>query len=235
MSYNVTISGTEYEGIEKVQLPITDENAKATFYSVGIEDFLLAQDVVQFESDINFGTYSASNNNKSNGIRAYAFYSCQSLQRVSLPNAISLPTSCFDACIALKDVNIPSVSNINSSCFAGCSALEELKIPVATAIPAKLFNNCTSLKKVDCAAASVDSSAFNNCVALEALIMRRTTVATLKNVNAFLGTPIAAGASSDTCHIYVPSALVDSYKTATNWSTFASQIRAIEDYPDICG
>jgi hypothetical protein len=29
--------------------------------------------------------------------------------------------------------------------------------------------------------------------------------------------------------------LVDSYKTATNWSKYATQIRAIEDYPDICG
>lgn len=36
-------------------------------------------------------------------------------------------------------------------------------------------------------------------------------------------------------YIYVPAALIDEYKTATNWATFADQFRAIEDYPDICG
>lgn len=44
-------------------------------------------------------------------------------------------------------------------------------------------------------------------------------------------TPMKSG----TGYIYVPAALVDSYKAATNWSTYADQIRAIEDYPDITG
>ncbi|MBP3304940.1 MAG: hypothetical protein J6L24_03125 [Oscillospiraceae bacterium] len=35
--------------------------------------------------------------------------------------------------------------------------------------------------------------------------------------------------------IYVPAALLDSYKAATNWSAIADNIYAIEDYPDICG
>jgi hypothetical protein len=35
-------------------------------------------------------------------------------------------------------------------------------------------------------------------------------------------------------NVYVPSALVDSYKSETNWSAMADQIFAIEDHPDIC-
>jgi hypothetical protein len=31
-------------------------------------------------------------------------------------------------------------------------------------------------------------------------------------------------------YIYVPSTLVDSYKTASNWSSVASRFRALEDY-----
>ena len=54
---------------------------------------------------------------------------------------------------------------------------------------------------------------------------------TLKNISAFNSTPIKSG----TGYIYVPMSLVDTYKSATNWSTFANQFRAIEDYPDICG
>lgn len=37
------------------------------------------------------------------------------------------------------------------------------------------------------------------------------------------------------CKFYVPSTIVDGYKSETNWSTYAAQIRAIEDYPEICG
>ena len=38
--------------------------------------------------------------------------------------------------------------------------------------------------------------------------------------------PIGQG----TGYIYVPSALVNTYKSANYWSTYANQIRAIEDY-----
>jgi hypothetical protein len=31
-------------------------------------------------------------------------------------------------------------------------------------------------------------------------------------------------------YIYVPRTLVNSYKTATNWSVYANQFRALEDY-----
>ena len=53
----------------------------------------------------------------------------------------------------------------------------------------------------------------------------------MANTNSLGGTLIASG----TGYIYVPKALVDSYKSATNWTTYASQIRAIEDYPDVTG
>ena len=49
---------------------------------------------------------------------------------------------------------------------------------------------------------------------------------TLSGWGWFGGTPIASG----TGYIYVPSTLVETYKTATNWSTFANQFRALEDY-----
>ena len=77
---------------------------------------------------------------------------------------------------------------------------------------------------------SIDDSAFREC-ALTTLILRSETVASLGKTSAFNSTPIASG----TGYIYVPAALVDSYKTATNWSTYANQFRAIEDYPEITG
>lgn len=76
---------------------------------------------------------------------------------------------------------------------------------------------------------TIQSYAFYSCTALETVVIDTDTVPTLKNVNAFQYTPIANGAG----YIYVPASLVDSYKTASNWSNYAAQFRAIEDYPDI--
>lgn len=78
---------------------------------------------------------------------------------------------------------------------------------------------------------TIGSYAFNGCSALATLILRSDTVCTLTATNAFASTPIASG----TGYVYVPAALVDEYKAATNWSTYADQIRAIEDYPEITG
>ena len=49
------------------------------------------------------------------------------------------------------------------------------------------------------------------------LVLRNDTVVTLANINAFQGTPFASGGTGGT--VYVPAALIESYQTATNWST----------------
>ena len=102
------------------------------------------------------------------------------------------------------------VTSIGQYAFYGCSALTTADFPMATRI---------------------GSYAFRSCSNLTTLILRSETMCTLSGTNAFNNTPIASG----TGYIYVPRALVDSYKAASNWSTFANQFRAIEDYPDICG
>ena len=94
-------------------------------------------------------------------------------------------------------------------------------------IGARAFDSCSSLTAVDFSAAtSIGDYAFNACSALTTLILRSETMCTLSSTYTFTGTPIKSG----TGYIYVPRALVDSYKTATNWSTYANQFRALEDY-----
>ena len=102
-------------------------------------------------------------------------------------------------------------TSIGKSAFYSCSALTSVSLPVAT---------------------SIGNSAFYSCSKLEALILENAdAVCQLSSIYALRDTLIASG----TGYIYVPSALVDTYKAATNWSTYANQIRAIEDYPEICG
>ena len=94
------------------------------------------------------------------------------------------------------------------------------------------FMGCSNLEKIDFdILAEIKNADFYQCSALSVVIIRTPAVCTMSDSNAFKSTPIASG----TGYIYVPAALVDSYKAATNWTKYANQIRAIEDYPDICG
>lgn len=128
---------------------------------------------------------------------------------------------------------------INNSCKGGGETdtrfkdlvertLTEVNDNTITIIGTSAFNECNSLTTIDLPlVTSIGTSAFYSCVKLNALILRiLDSICRLSNVNAFAGTPIASG----TGYIYVPSALIEDYKVATNWSTFAAQFRALEDY-----
>lgn len=123
------------------------------------------------------------------------------------------------------------ISKIGHYAFYKCTALTTVKSPSCESIGDYAFYGCTSLKKVDLEACSAIYMSFQECIALEALILRKSDgVCSLTAPSAFSNTPIVSG----TGYIYVPSALVDSYKSATYWSDHANQIRAIEDYPEVC-
>lgn len=165
-------------------------------------------------------------------IGQYAFFGCTALTKVDVPNATMIDTYAFHGCSALESIDSPGVTSIGNYAFTGCSALTEVCFPLVNDRIIYTFAECTSLAKADFpSVGSIGSETFIRCTALNALILRADKVCTLGHINSFNGTPIASG----TGYIYVPSALVDSYKEASNWSTFAAQIRAIEDYPDICG
>ena len=115
----------------------------------------------------------------------------------------------------------------------GDTALETVTFPKVAFVAGQAMESCSALTYVDLPICkSIDAKGFNKCSSLETLILRKSdAICTLANVSAFTGTKIASGEG----YIYVPSARIESYKTATNWSTFAAQFRAIEDYPEICG
>ena len=50
---------------------------------------------------------------------------------------------------------------------------------------------------------------------------------TNKDANTFKGSAIASG----TGYIYVPDALVESYQSATGWSSFKAQIKPLSELP----
>ena len=166
--------------------------------------------------------------------RPYAFYAVRNLQRVNLPNATSLGSYSFNSCESLVSVNLPSVTSaIPTFTFASCVALTEINCPNATGANNYSFQDCTALEKVDIVGSgTIGSYAFRRS-GITALIIRNNTskLTKISATNAFADCPIEAG----TGYIYFPREYVDSYKKATGWITYADQIRAIEDYPEICG
>ena len=63
---------------------------------------------------------------------------------------------------------------------------------------------------------------------LSTLVIKGATVPQLTSTSVFDNTPIADGTGS----IYVPDALVEQYKVATNWAIYADQIKPLSEYTE---
>lgn len=162
-------------------------------------------------------------------VEQYAFYKCTALTDVGVLNATTIKTNSFAYCSSLERVELPQVTAFTGGGqFQDCTALKKVKLPALNyASTGYEFRNCSSLRILDTLGAwNISSNTFRGCSSLIALIQRGEKIPTLKSNTAFNGTPIASGAG----YIYVPRALVDSYKAATNWSAYATQFRALEDY-----
>lgn len=130
----------------------------------------------------------------------------------------------------LKSFESDSITTLRSYAFGYCTALESLESESITSVGDLAFVGCTALKKVDFKSTSpvtIGNAAFINCTALKDVIIRSSTVSVLSTDDGFQGTPIADGNGG----IFVPAALVESYKSATNWVLHENNIFSIDDYP----
>ena len=152
-----------------------------------------------------------------------AFYSCYSLASITIPDGVtSIGDSAFYSCYSLASITIPDgVTNIVDSAFNNCRSLASITIPNGiTSIGDSTFNNCYSLASITIpnGITSIGDSTFHNCRGVAFYDFTAcTTVPTLASTNAFTGIPAD-------CQIRVPAALVDAWKAATNWSTYADHI-----------
>ena len=151
----------------------------------------------------------------------YACRGCSALTTVNLPEVTKIGTYGFHSCSNIASFNAPKVKTLGSYVLYGCKKLTEVNFPLATSVPSNCFYQATALVKADFgAASSIDTYGFIYCSALRTLILRKTdSICTLANTsNCFSSSGVASGKA----YIYVPKALIDTYKTATNWSSYAS-------------
>ena len=112
--------------------------------------------------------------------------------------------------------------NVRDYAFYSCSNLTSVSLPNATSIGEYVFQNCKGLTSVSFPnATSIGNYAFRDCSSLITIYVgtNTSTVCTLSSTSAFTN-------CTNLTNIYVPASLVDSYKSATNWSRFASKIKA---------
>lgn len=193
----------------------------------------------------------AYTNDRVTQIGEYAFANCTEITDINLPNVINISYNSFRECTKLKAISLPhcqvaggssfyGCSNLEAvslpschtlgtgalgSAFWGCSKLSQVSLPLVTTIMSFTFRD-TVIQKIDFLSVNnIESRAFIYARQLDTLILRNSNVCVLKNIDAFDSTKIAAG----TGYIYVPDNLVDSYKIATNWVTFANQIKPISE------
>lgn len=150
------------------------------------------------------------------GITQSMFSNCKALASISLPSATRMGTGAFQNCTSLSSVNLPALTGkVTQNAFNGCTSLEEITLPLTGGLEvAACFAGCTALKKVDLgvnATTLKGTNVFQNCTALETVILRYDGVVTANNG---VFAPSANGVT-----VYVPSAQLAAYQADSMWST----------------
>lgn len=166
--------------------------------TIGEQAFWDDEGILRFNSNTD-GVMNISDSVTS--ISSYAFTNLNSITTLNIGSGMtSIESSVFPSMIGLTAVTIPNtVTTIGLTAFYNCYSLKTLIIPSSvTRIEGGAFRQCSGLTSITCLA---------------------TTPPTMTNNNVF--------ESTNNCPIYVPSQSVSAYKSATNWSTYASRIQAI--------
>ena len=126
-----------------------------------------------------------------------------------------------------------------SYAFATCGSLTVLDLGGLNTSKvtnmSSMANSCAALKYANLSgwtteALTNNSSMFQFSLKLEAVVIDSPSLFRLTNSNAFNGTPIS-GNYTTKGYVYVPDSLVDEYKSATNWTTYANQIKPLSELP----
>lgn len=164
-------------------------------------------------------------------IAPYTFYNRSNITDLSLPDSItSINNYAFYNCTRLNIDKLPdSLTTLGSYVFQYCNALNIKVLPSGvTSIPTYCFQGSYSMTELTCLGniTNIENYSFYGCTEFSKLVLPNiTSVPKLANKNALTSTKIYSG----TGYIFVPDTLVDSFKSASNWSNFANVIKPISE------
>lgn len=171
------------------------------------------------------GTIATYSNSELTEIREKAFYHCNKLTSVDLPNVTALGADAFHTCTWLETVNIPKLAAIPYQCFYyGYSLPDKLVFPVCKSVAGYAISYAETKILDILGGGQIESFAFYRASSFTTLILRNTeTVTTLQ------ATPSSIWADYTAVTVYVPDNLLENYKTATNWVKMAGQIKGLSE------
>lgn len=177
-----------------------------------------------------------------------AFYGCENLESINIPTSIAhIKADAFLGCRKLQWISNQHIFMMynfaltenglqratfgggsyaygSSSAFQKNKNLKRAVLPTHySAILSSDYNGCTALVEVICNnnIKKIGSMAFFGCYSLKRLdLTKNTEIATLESYNAFQKT------AAD-LEILVPAALAEEWKKASNWVTYADNIKGV--------
>ena len=170
-------------------------------------------------------TYDANGTNITSAeTKSYA----SSTYRVELGDAfVRIQNGAFKGFTHITSLSLGNnIVYVGSNFVSGCTALQTLEFPNVYEIyfSENLISNCSSLKKITIPSGTtgIYRNSINNCRSLQSI-----TILKENGVLPFFDNSGTVLQSTNNCAIYVSSDLVNSYKSASGWSTVASRIQAI--------
>ena len=164
--------------------------------------------------------------NSASFVASGAFNKNNTIQTINLPYVTIVRVSAFQSCVSLTQVSLPMCSYIGNSAFYTCRNISQVSLPMCSYIGINAFWQCYPLAQVSLPMCSyIGSNAFRGCGLLSIITLGYSNICSLNASSTFYNTKI----TSSTGSIYVPTSLVDSYKSATNWSYFSTQIFPIPE------
>lgn len=244
MAQNITLLGASYSDVPAVTLPktgggtasftdVTDTTAAAAdvasgkyFYtSAGVRTQGTASGGGGISMD-DFATSAEPSGDviipNATTIARNVFQYRNNMRSVYSASVTKIEASAFNTNTGIQTIDFPNVTTLNGSAvFAWSTNLVSVSLPkLSVSNQTNLFQGDTKLEFVDFGfGTNINTNVFATCNKFRTLILRRTgAVCALANVNAFTNTPFR-GYNSLTGTVYVPNALISTYKTATNWKT----------------
>lgn len=153
------------------------------------------------------------------------------IKRIDLPNLVTFYAGSFSYDSALEDLNVgsgrwPQTNDQSNSQIRNDTKLKGIVIkPEVGLYPGTVYDSSfqddSALQYVDWKPRSFRYATWMNCTNIRTVILRLSSVVSMgiapvsPTSAPFKNTPFASGGGT----LYVPSDLVETYKTATNWST----------------
>lgn len=213
--YNEGGSGTIFKGcisLKSVHLP---ESPAVNVIGSGMFQGCISL------TDFNIGPYITI-------IKSRAFNNCPLLESIDMSetNVVELGDNAFDTTGLSEIIFNDKINSIGMSCFANCK-FKTFQFPDAiTVISRSVLQTNKELQHLILPAGVTEISynAFAGCSALMDIVSN-SLVPPVLDASAF-------NYGNNTFKIYVPDESVAAYKTATNWSSYASRIYPVSQKPE---